>query len=91
MAKFKSHSQKELQSKRMKESYAQMEPAIKKKVLSDRAIWYGYGMVITAFQSKIWEGSYYICSVCNRILYRKIVIQLKNKCTTLNKNYLLSK
>ena len=50
MAKFKSHSQKELQSKRMKESYAQMEPAIKKKVLSDIAIWYGYGMVITAFQ-----------------------------------------
>ena len=46
---------------------------------------------ITAFQSKIREGSYYICSVCNRILYRKTVIQLKkNKCTILSKNYLLS-
>ena len=28
---------------------------------------------ITAFQSKIKEGSYYICSVCNRILYRKLL------------------
>ena len=40
MAKHKSHSQKELHAKRMKESYAQMEPAMKKKVLSDKAIWY---------------------------------------------------
>ena len=32
---------------------------------------------ITAFQSKIREGSYYIFSVCNRIQYRKTVIQLK--------------
>ena len=31
----------------------------------------------TAFQSKIREGPYYICSVCNRIQYRKTVIQLK--------------
>ena len=37
----KSHSQKELHAKRKKESYAQMEPAMKKKVLSaDKAIWY---------------------------------------------------
>ena len=35
-----SHSQKELQAKRKKESYAQKEPAMKKKVLSDKAIWY---------------------------------------------------
>ena len=40
MAKHKSHSQKELHLKRKKESYAQMEPAMKKKALSDRAIWY---------------------------------------------------
>ena len=40
MAKHKSHSQKELHAKRKKESYAQMEPAMKKKVLSDKAIWY---------------------------------------------------
>ena len=33
----------------------------------------------TAFQSKIREGPYYICSVCNRILYRKTVIQLKKQ------------
>ena len=40
IAKLKSHSQKELHEKRRKENYAQMEPAMKKKVLSDRAIWY---------------------------------------------------
>ena len=40
MAKHKSHSQKELHVKRKKESFAQMEPAMKKKVLSDKAIWY---------------------------------------------------
>ena len=33
----------------------------------------------TAFQSKIREGPYYICSICNRILYKKTVIQLKKK------------
>ena len=37
---------------------------------------------ITAFQSKIREGSYYICSACNRILYRKTVIQLKKMYNT---------
>ena len=40
MAKHKSHGQRELGAKRKKESYAQMEPAMKKKVLSDKAIWY---------------------------------------------------
>ena len=39
MARHKSH-RKELHAKRKKESYAQMEPAMKKKVLSDKAIWY---------------------------------------------------
>ena len=34
---------------------------------------------ITAFQSKIRDGSYYICSVCNRILHRKTVIRLKKQ------------
>ena len=38
MAKHKSRSQKELHAKRKKESYAQMEPAMKKKVLSNKAI-----------------------------------------------------
>ena len=32
---------------------------------------------ITTFQSKIREGPYYICSVCNRLLYRKTVIILE--------------
>ena len=34
---------------------------------------------ILAFQSKIREGSFYICSVCNRILYRKTFIQFKKQ------------
>ena len=34
---------------------------------------------ISVFQSKIREGPYYICSVCNRLLYRKTVIQLKKQ------------
>ena len=39
---------------------------------------------IRVFQKKIKEGPYYICSVCNRILYRKTVTQLKkNKYTIL--------
>ena len=40
MAKHKSHCQKELHAKRKKNSYAQMEPAMKKQVLSNKAIWY---------------------------------------------------
>ena len=40
MAKPKSHGQKELHTKRKKESYSQMEPSMKKKVLSDKALWY---------------------------------------------------
>ena len=34
---------------------------------------------IPAFQSKIREGSYYICSICNRILCRKTVTQLNKR------------
>ena len=40
MVKHKSHSQKELHAKRKKESYAEMEPAMKKQVLSNKVIWY---------------------------------------------------
>ena len=32
---------------------------------------------ITCFQRKIRKGPYYICCVCNRILYKKRVTQLK--------------
>ena len=38
MAKHKSHCQKELHAKRKKNSYAQMEPAMKKQVFSNKAI-----------------------------------------------------
>ena len=39
MERHKSHN-KRTTCKKKKESYAQMEPAMKKKVLSDKAIWY---------------------------------------------------
>ena len=32
---------------------------------------------ITTFHKKVREGPYYICSVCNRILYRKTVQEVK--------------
>ena len=32
---------------------------------------------LAAFQNKIKEGPYFICSVCNRILYRKSVVEMK--------------
>ena len=34
---------------------------------------------ISVFQRKIREGPYYICSVCNRMLYRKTIIHLKKQ------------
>ena len=34
---------------------------------------------ISVFQSEIKEGPYYICSVCNRLLYRKTVIHLNKE------------
>ena len=34
---------------------------------------------ISVFQSKIKEGPYYICSVCNRLLYRKTVIHVNKE------------
>ena len=39
---------------------------------------------IYRFHNKIKEGPYYICSVCNRLLYRKSVILLKKKNTTIS-------
>ena len=34
---------------------------------------------ISKFQNRIKEGPYYICSVCNRLLYKKSVKLLKRK------------
>ena len=83
------------------EWYKTLDPADKDKITSQvqankethrNSVQLDLDHKITAFQSKIREGSYYIFSVCNRIQYRKTVIQLKkkNKCTTLSKNYLLT-
>ena len=40
---------------------------------------------ISRFHNKIHEGPYYVCSVCNRLLYRKSVVLLqKNKYTNVD-------
>ena len=79
------------------EWYKILDPAGKDKIISQlqankeahrNSFQHDLDHKIAAFQSKIREGSYYICSVCNRILYRKLLSSEKNKCTTLSKNYL---
>ena len=66
------------------EWYKTLDPADKDKITSQvqvnkeahrNSVQHDLDHRIPAFQSKIWEGSYYICSVCNRILYRKTVKQ----------------
>ena len=68
------------------EWYKTLDPADKDKIISQvqankeahrNSVQHDLDHKITAFQSKISEGSYYLCSVCNRILYRKTFIQLK--------------
>ena len=68
------------------EWYITLDPADKDRVISQvqgnmeayrNSVQHDLDYKITAFQSKIREGPYYICSVCNRVLYRKTVIQLK--------------
>ena len=70
------------------EWYKTLDPADKDKITSQvqankethrNSVQLDLDHKITAFQSKIGEGSYYIFSVCNRIQYRKTVIQLKKK------------
>ena len=70
------------------EWYKTLGPADKDKIISQvqankeahrNSVQHDLDHKITAFQSKIREGPYYICSVCNRILYRKAVIQLKKQ------------
>ena len=70
------------------EWYKTLDLADKDKIISQvqankeahrNSVQHGLDHKITAFQSKIREGPYYICSVCNRILYRKTVIQLKKQ------------
>ena len=75
-----------------KQKYNDMEPESKKqkidrlkeqqkearKVKANQT--YTLDHYITIFKQKIREGPYYICSVCNRILYRKsVLILLKSK------------
>ena len=68
------------------EWYKTLDPVDKDKIISQvqankeahrDSVQHDLDDKITAFQSKIREGSYYIFSAYNRILYRKTVIQLK--------------
>ena len=70
------------------EWYKILDPADKDKIISQvqahkkahrNSVQHNLDHRMTAFQSKIREGSYYICSVCNRIQFRKTVIQLKKE------------
>ena len=70
------------------EWYKTLDPAGKDKIISQvqadkeahrNSVQHDLDHKITAFQSKNREGSYYICSVCNRILYRKTFIQFKKQ------------
>ena len=70
------------------EWYIILDSADKDKVISQvqakkeahrNSVQHDLDHMITAFQSKKREGPYYICSVCNRILYRKTIIRLKKQ------------
>ena len=70
------------------EWYKTLDPADKDKITSQvqvnkeahrNSVQHDLDHRILAFQSKIREGSYYICAVCNRILYRKTFIQFKKQ------------
>ena len=64
------------------EWYITLDPEDKDKIISQvrahreahrNSVQHDLDHWITAFQSKIKEGPYYICSVCNRILHRKLL------------------
>ena len=81
------------------EWYKTLDPADKDKIISQvqankeahrNSVQHDLDHKITAFQSKIRECSYYICSVCNNTIQKNCYPVKKNICTTLSKNYLLS-
>ena len=52
----------------------QLEKCKKAKYLTIDPLLHDLDEYISRFHNKIKEGPYYICSVCNRLLYRKSVI-----------------
>ena len=76
------------------EKYKSMDPMKKKELIQTIAtrkatknnpLLHDLDNCISRFQNKIKEGPFYICSVCNRLLYRKSVVLLpKNKYTNAN-------
>ena len=76
---------KHLDSKKSK--YHRMDPEKKEveiakqrqanKKRKSKSMLHNLDYYLAVFQNKIKEGPYYICSVCNRILYRKSVVEMK--------------
>ena len=72
----------------MKQKYDDMEPVSKLQKLTKQkearkvsaSKMHNLENYLTLFNEKIREGPYYVCSVCNRILYRKsVVVLVKSK------------
>ena len=68
----------------MKDKYQNMDPLKKaqiiEKVQAARALGKNSANLndcISRFKKKIKEGPYYVCTVCNRLLYRKTVMLLQ--------------
>ena len=63
-----------------KNKYHDMDANLKEKQKEERKVkanqTHSLAHYITIFKQKIMEGPYYICSVCNRVLYRKSVLML---------------
>ena len=71
----------EPEAKRQKIDYLKEQQKEARKVKANDT--YSLDHCITVFKQKIKEGPYYICSVCNRILYKKsvlILVKSKYKC-----------
>lgn len=69
-----------LTANKRKKNYSKIKPAKKKVCLEQKDLnktsQYDLNHFTSIFHKKIMEGPYYTCSVCNRLLYRKSVIQL---------------
>ena len=67
------------------EKYKSMDPMKKRDLLKKNDEKYNKFFIhdidyyISRFHNRINEGPYYVCSVCNRLLYRKSVVLLKKK------------
>ena len=74
-------AKKQDQLNKQAEKYKTMDAAKKQELLQEQKKYCGnkskrVDSCIDTFKKKIKEGPYYICCVCNRMLYKKSVLQL---------------